>query len=494
MARVNTLSDLQSYFEAALLEARSLVEGGHAGTLSEQEARTFGQAAGEALWRLANASARQRTRTAASARTRRQARERREQRRRRPRTVPIRDAELMAEDLGGEGHYRPMQHMLGMIDSVASQSYQARRLRTPFRAMRDAFIRAARGRTSIDFQRSGASAGMYTSDVLVTGFDPFRFNQQGRQVQPIAGDWNPSGAAVLQLDGQTIDVDANLRAAVEGVIFPVRYDIFRQGIVESVIRPLLPTVDGVITVSMSPGIDPTSSPVIERYAVGAHELNNDRLESIPPVTVQGQSRTDPGPPIIEAQGDIPGIAQEAGLPSAQQQGRTNIQLDFTATHAENAIHEANRFRRALGIQPQQNPVVDFDYLAHGRRISHLEREGQGRPGITFRVGPQSFQARLLRGPGGNFLSNEVSYRVLRAITEGRNPQDITSFHVHTPRGTAQQGAPIPQAAVSQSQRAERAQALHIARGVLSRLVRTLTDMIKAIARRAQRRNSSSGTP
>lgn len=460
MARAQSLSQLQSFFEAALLEARSLLEGQQEGSLTEAEARDFGRAAGEALWGLAQRSARQRSEFMA----RQSATPRR-----------ILDAHLLSEDLGAESHYRPLRHMLGMLESLAARS-RAGLVRERFGLIRGALEPAARGMTAISFQTGAAPGSMRTANVLLTGFDPFRFNAAGRQVDPQAGDWNPSAAAVLQLDDQLLPAGSDRQAAVEGVIFPVRYDQFRAGLVESVVRPLLPRVHGVVTVSMDPNIAPDRASQIERYAVGVHRLNNGVRESIPPVTVPGQpQRTDPGPALLEAQGDIPGIAREAGLDPARVDAQ--VRLGF------HSVDEANRFRDALNLPPAQTRQVDLDFSAHAGRIQDIERGVQSRA-ITLRVGNQSFQAEILRGPGGAFLSNEVSYRVLRAIRESAQRGRVSSFHVHTPRGTAERGGRIPQAAESPAERGARFQALQTARGVLTRLVDTLRRMIVAVARRA----------
>jgi pyrrolidone-carboxylate peptidase len=460
MGGAQSLSQLQSYFEAALLEARSLIEGGQADSLTEEEARSFGRAAGEAVWRLANQSARQRSEFAARSGAS-------------PRRIL--DTHLMAEDLGAEAHYRPLRHMLGMLDSLGRLA-RVDAVRERFDLIRGELEPAARGMTAIAFQRPGIPAGTQLANVLVTGFDPFRFNAAGRQTEPEAGDWNPSGAAVLQLDGELVDARPNLKAAVEGVIFPVRYDQFRAGLVESVVRPLLPRVHGVVTVSMDPNIAPDRAAQMERYAVGMHRLNNGVLENIPPVTVQGAPRrTDPGPAILPSQGDLAGIAREAGLPETGIDSEVRLEFD--------TVEEANRFRGALGLRNAQMRQVAFDFLAHANQIGDIQRGVQS-SAITLRAGNQSFQATILRGPGGSFLSNEVSYRVLRAIHESAQRGRVTSFHVHTPRGTAQPGERIPQAAETAVERSTRFQALQTARGVLTRLVDTLRRMVAAIARRA----------
>jgi hypothetical protein len=49
---------------------------------------------------------------------------------------------------------------------------------------------------------------------------------------------------------------------------------------------------------------------------------------------------------------------------------------------------------------------------------------------AFRNPNASFDADVVNGPGGSFLSNEVSYRMLRLIRQ--QTSGAASFHVHTP--------------------------------------------------------------
>ncbi|MBW3602775.1 MAG: DUF4157 domain-containing protein [Actinobacteria bacterium] len=470
-----TIAELQSRIEAALLEARALIEGGHPRSLTEAEAKAFGRVAGEAMWSLAREAAR--------------AGLGREPRADRPRT-------LTAEELGATSHYRPLRHVRGLIARLAEGAgTHAQTVRARFRVLGDAFERGARGLTTADFGRTGQPADVEFAHVLVTGFDPFRF-EHGRQVAPQPGDWNPAGAAVLQLDGTTQQVQPRLRAAVEGAIFPVRFADFRQGVVESLVRPVLPTVDGVITVSMDPGIRPEERPEIERYAVGIHRLNNGVHESVPPTPVDvpappaQPSLDDPrGAAVYEARGDLERIASEAGAAL----GGEPLPVDATARLDFGVPEEADRFLRAIGRGPEGRSAVDVDLTTVSARIDEVERDVQG-PGIVLRIGDDAFQAAIRRGPGGSFLSNEVFFRVLRAVAlheaGGGATRDPAAFHVHTPRGTAAEGARIPQPVGTPAEREQRHAAIATGRGVLQRLLRVLRAMIATVARRARDRRRS----
>jgi hypothetical protein len=97
--------------------------------------------------------------------------------------------------------------------------------------------------------------------------------------------------------------------------------------------------------------------------------------------------------------------------------------------------------------------------------------------IAFRAKGGAFTATVVSGPGGNFLSNEVSYRMLRLLKQKNLPQDPLSFHVHT-----QGGEQIPQETGTPEKQKARADALKAAGGLLSRLVETLKSVIAATAK------------
>lgn len=441
------LAGLQSLFEAALLEARTSLLSGQA--VAQADGRGIGAAAGARLWELATQAARGA------------------------------QGPLDAADLGEESHYRPLQHMLGMARELRRGASTADG-RALFAAIEEAFEPAARGISTVAFQRQSIPSGFQPMHVLLTGFDPFHF-AGGRQVAPLPGHFNPSGAAVLQLDGQRIDdSQSRVSAAVEGAVLPVSFARFRAGMVESLLGAHAAQINAVITVSLDPGIAPTEDVELEQFAVGVHELNNDVLEPVPALS-QGE---DPGPALLEAQGNLQEIARSAGV--APDRIDTEVQLDFIEAA------EADRALRALGLATQGQQVVTISDMPALRQIAQtMERSAQG-GGVTFRSSNgQAFQAIILRGPGGSFLSNEVSYRVLRLLGQQPGGSAATSFHVHTPRGTTAVGAAIPQGQRTASERGGRQQAIAIGRGVVQRLVSRLETLIRAIARRFGQRTPGS---
>jgi pyrrolidone-carboxylate peptidase len=121
---------------------------------------------------------------------------------------------------------------------------------------------SARGEKSVDF----TGAGSKQKKILISGFDPFGLtgapSSAGTNMTIL--DSNPSGAAVLALDGQSITGGSGLSAFVQGVIFPVRYRDFDAGMIENLFRPFL---DGTTPLSMIMTISQGSSSFdIERWA------------------------------------------------------------------------------------------------------------------------------------------------------------------------------------------------------------------------------------
>ena len=96
---------------------------------------------------------------------------------------------------------------------------------------------ASRGISSIAY-------GEATERVFVTGFDPFRLDQNLDQS-------NPSGIAALALDGREWQLGER-RVRIETVMMPVRFADFDAGLVEAVLTPQLldPQLQLLVTISM----------------------------------------------------------------------------------------------------------------------------------------------------------------------------------------------------------------------------------------------------
>ena len=443
---------LHGVFEAALLELRALLEGGQSGL--DADATALGRTAGERLWNLARA----------------------------------------AGDLGDESHFRPLLRMRALIAALgnprgqgggSTATPQSAAVERAFNLTDEAFHLAARGATTVDFTRS-APRGTTWVRTLVTGFDPFT----GGTGPVPPGVINPSGAAALALDNTTVAAGPGVTAAVEGIVLPVSFDDFRRGMVENIVQPLVQNrgVDAILTVSLDESIAPTDPVRIERFVVGVH-AERGQLGAIPAAPAGGL-----GPAIIETPAPIEDIARDTAQPArrgapavAQPAIGTDVTFRFpTAGTADRAL-------TALGLSPLgRREVTVSDPSAMQQIIVTMQRAANGTD-ISFQAGGQTFQASVLSGPGGSFLSNEVSFRVLRLLREQQR-QDLPSFHVHVPRATPNIGDRIPQDTSTRAARTVRGQAVAFAMGARDRIVATLRSMIRAVATRVAPRLSPSQPP
>jgi pyrrolidone-carboxylate peptidase len=422
-------SALDSVFESALLEARAFIESNRA--VTDDEARALGQAAGERLRQITRESG----------------------------------------DLGPETQLQRLERMVRQVQTLRNASH-APTTRRIFELIEQALRNAARGISSIDFTRPPAGRNIGTVNVLLTGFDPFNTSDAFQPPRP--GDRNPSGAAVLALDHETFDVDNQKRVAVEGVVLPVSYEEFDTGLVETIVSQHR-EADAMITVSLDPRIAPDAAVDIEQFAVGAHLLRGNQLQRIPGAPGRGA-----GSPILETSAPVQDIATETAQPAAQNQPEVRRPTVDTAIELQfGSVANADAALQALNLPTQGQATVSIRDVAAIRRIvAGITNDNPQSPTITFSVGNQQFIATILRGPGGSFLSNEVSYRVLREIAASSGPRRPTSFHVHTQRYTQNQGEEIPQQAG-----AARTQALGLAARVRTTLIETLKRGIIAVARR-----------
>jgi pyrrolidone-carboxylate peptidase len=424
---------LSAVFTAALQELRATVEGGSA--VTDDEAGAIGTAAGERLWALAK-----------------------------------RAGGLGESHAASLQELRTILHALGGIDvKPPPDRPRAAAVAQTFRAVGDALELAARGATTLDFPTTGGRRRTVVK-VLLTGFDPWNVDDPSRP--PRSGEWNPSGAAVLALDGERVDAGQGTEAAVQGVVLPVSFEEFRGNLVERILGPRASDLDAVLTISLDPGLG-TDAPVrLERYAVGVHE-EKGKLEPIP------AAGGGAGPPIVEATTALEPIA--AATARSAGRGRSAIPspgIGEDLTFAFPGLLEANDALAAFGLPPTRSSVVTISDESAIRTIASTASRKPGQTGITFRPRPDgpSFNARLLSGPGGNFLSNEVSYRVLRFLAE-RGQTSTVSFHTHVP-GTE----PIPQDTDTRKARRARAAALGTANTVRDRLIATLRRIVAAVAR------------
>jgi pyrrolidone-carboxylate peptidase len=228
--------------------------------------------------------------------------------------------------------------------------------------------RGSRGFNDVGRQLSGG--------ILVTGFDPFRLDQDLSQS-------NPSGLAALLLDGKSFVVDGTIRP-IEAAVMPVRFTDFDAGMVERFLEPYLVANEVSLLVTVSMGRDQFD---LERFPGRRRSASSGDNRNL----VTGADATDPLVPMLRG---IPLEGPEFvefSLPAAQMQqatGAWQINDNRTITTLEGGTFDA----QSLAELADQTAV---------------------------------------RGSGGGYLSNEISYRSV--LLADRLGSVVRVGHIHTPR-------------------------------------------------------------
>ncbi|MEU8926434.1 pyroglutamyl peptidase [Kitasatospora sp. NPDC048545] len=215
--------------------------------------------------------------------------------------------------------------------------------------------------------------------IFVSGFDPYGLDSEPRRA-------NPSGAAVLQLNGRRITLADGSTAEVRAVVLPVRYRDFDEGIVERAFGPHLvpgPQAADLIT-SISQGYPGTFT--LEAWA--------GRARSADPATdnVAALSGGTTRHPV-----DAPGLA------AGPQFIRTTLPTD------------------AMTAVQQPYPVL---------LNTPVTEIPAGATDPVVRTDGPTPGSRAVAGGGGGYLSNEVAYRSNRLRLD--LAPGLPGGHLHTP--------------------------------------------------------------
>jgi len=234
----------------------------------------------------------------------------------------------------------------------------------------EAYEWASRGADDLDFRADSDLR------IVLSGFDPFLLDLDIQQS-------NPSGVAALLLDGLIMDT-SGIRAEIQTVLIPVRFADFDSGRIEDLFGPLIVDnkIDVLITLSMGRNdFDLERFPGRRRSAEvpgNQYERTGATLEN-PLVPMLG-NKDLPGPEYVEF----------------------SLPVDALLT--------------------VQSPFKVHD----NRTVTTLER-GEFEAGSLSELKGQT----AVRGSGGGYLSNEISYRTVRLVREYASPVQVG--HIHTPR-------------------------------------------------------------
>lgn len=204
---------------------------------------------------------------------------------------------------------------------------------------------------------------------IVTGFDPFGLNTNLQQC-------NPSGAFVLALNGLKI---GNLR--VKSMIFPVRYADFDGFCVENALEPIISSDSTALVLTVSMGRESFD---LERFPAkcrGAKRPDNQ--------DVSANQTTDSFDPPLDGPSFL-----EFSLPIEEMFSRMSSS--------------------------------SLSRISDNRHITTVEDGAIEASDLSFLNGK-----RAVLGSGGNFLSNEISYRALNL--QSKLGTTIPMGHIHVPR-------------------------------------------------------------
>lgn len=211
--------------------------------------------------------------------------------------------------------------------------------------------------------------------ILITGFDPFFLDKNIAQS-------NPSGVAALALDDLFLG-NEEFSAEIETLMIPVRFADFDQGMIETMLKPYIRgnKVDMVITISMGRSdFDLERFPALRRSAKAPDNLN----------VYTGANSNNPLVPLLRGEKLKGPEFVEFSLPAKKMQ------------HAKGSY-----------------------IINDNRKVTTLTK--------TFE--PKSLRELAgeisVRGSGGGYLSNEISYRSI--VLRDQYAPVLPVGHIHTPR-------------------------------------------------------------
>jgi len=237
------------------------------------------------------------------------------------------------------------------------------------RALLEILESTSRGSTQMRFTR------MVDKRIVLSGFDPFLLDRNITQS-------NPSGVIALFLDGKVIEFKG-VSAEINTFIAPVRYADFDDGEIEGVLSRIYErdNVDLITTVSMGRAhFDLERFPGRRRSATAPDNLN----------IYSGASPTNPKIPMLNGK---------------QLAGPEFVEFSLPATVMSQAPG-------AYGININRQ-VTTLDQTFAAQSLADLEG------------------AVAVRGGGGGYLSNEISYRSI--LLRNQTGSTIPTGHIHTPR-------------------------------------------------------------
>ncbi|MBS3737383.1 MAG: hypothetical protein KGY51_00090 [Psychroflexus sp.] len=266
------------------------------------------------------------------------------------------------------------------------------------------FEAKSRNYTGVDFSNAPAGA----KKILITGFDPFQLNPKIYPPSAILTQ-NPSGIAALKLHGKTItDTNGNI-GFIQTAIFPVRYPDFDDGVVEDLVTPLIEnnSVDMIISLSLNGGAYYFD---LERFAAKNRGgfIDNLNIGSIDWNYLGARYKLF-----------------NSNIGSGNNLYETTLPIDKIVTTAV-----------ANGFNPiGQRIFFDESYINRSTIYEHPIVSAINSSIINSNLKSQISVSNINEGSGGDYLSNEVFYRIARVRENNNNNVKTGHFHLANPSGS-----------------------------------------------------------
>ncbi len=228
----------------------------------------------------------------------------------------------------------------------------------------------SRGQMDVKFDKTA------DKKILLTGFDPFFLDHHINQS-------NPSGVVALSLDDIVVSMNGQT-AEIEVLMIPVRFADFDQGMIEELLAPFIQqkSVDMVLTVSMGrENFDLERYPALRRGAKAPDNLNQ----------FTGASKNNPLLPKLK---------------QSELQGPEFVEF-------------------SLPVSAMQKGAGKY-LINDNRQVSTLSSGTFNAQSLADIVKQTS-----VRGSGGGYLSNEISYRSI--LLRDQYHLSLPVGHIHTPK-------------------------------------------------------------
>jgi len=234
-----------------------------------------------------------------------------------------------------------------------------------------------------------------TKKIIITGFDPFQLHPNYTPYGAGPETQNPSGISALNLHNKTITDSLGNKGYIQTVIFPVRYLDFDKNVVENVVSSFLDnnSVNMIMSLSLNGGAGYFD---LERFAGKTRGGFQDNLN---------------------IQTGVPSFKQ---LPSGNEFYETTLPVDKIVTLAA-----ANNF-----ITAGQKLFYDQSYVAENGKLRDHPTKDSTQPNTNTNSFPFSeIITNSIEGSGGDYLSNEIFYRIARKRDDSSSTVKTGHYHL-----------------------------------------------------------------